>query len=65
MDDLKYRIRLSTSVDKGLYRAFYTYSSQSRIPFSRLLDEALEDFLHKYHIPYEIEAPYKPMKIIK
>ena len=30
-----------------------------------LVVSAMEDFLHKYHIPYEMEAPHKPMKVIK
>lgn len=59
MDDLKYRKRLSTSVDKGIYKAVYNYSVDTRIPLSRLLDEALEDFLNKNDVPYLVEAPYK------
>lgn len=58
MDDLKYRARLSTSIDKGLHAAFYTYSYHSRIPLSRLADEAIEDFLRKKGIAYETAAPY-------
>lgn len=59
MDDLKYRKRLSTSIDKGVYKAIYNYSIDSRVPLSRLLDEALEDFLNKNDIEYSIDAPYK------
>ena len=59
MDDLKYRKRLSTSMDKGIYKAVYNYSVDTRIPLSRLLDEALEDFLNKNDVPYLVEAPYK------
>lgn len=62
-ETLKYRSRLSTSVDKGLYKEFYNYSIESRIPLSRLLDEAIEDYLKKLGIPYEVEAPYKKEKI--
>jgi len=61
-DDLKYRSRLGTSIDKGLYKAFYNYSIDTRIPLSRLADEAIEDFLKKHKLPYEIEAPYKKEK---
>ena len=43
MGDLKYRERLSSSVDKGLYRAIRKYSIETRIPLSKLLDEAIED----------------------
>ena len=61
--DLKYRLRFTTSVDKGLYKAFYNYSIDSKIPLSRLTDEAIEDFLKKNKLPYEVEAPYKKEKI--
>lgn len=63
MDDLKYRKRLSTSVDTGLYKGIYNYSIDTRIPLSRLLDEAIEDFLKKRAIEYTIEAPYKKEKM--
>ena len=55
MGDLKYRERLSSSVDKGLYRAIRKYSIETRIPLSKLLDEASEDFLKKNGVSYEIE----------
>ena len=55
MGDLKYRDRLSSSVDKGLYRAIRKYSIETRIPLSKLLDEAIEDFLKKNGVSYEIE----------
>ena len=55
MGDLKYRERLSSSVDKGLYRAIRKYSIETRIPLSKLLDEAIEDFLKKNGLSYEIE----------
>ena len=54
MGDLKYRERLSSSVDKGLYRAIRKYSIETRIPLSKLLDEAIEDFLKKNGVSYEI-----------
>jgi len=57
--DLKYRTRFTTSVDKGLYKALYNYSIDSKIPLSRLMDEAIEDFLIKHDISYEVEVPYK------
>ena len=56
MGDLKYRERLSSSVDKGLYRAIRKYSIETRIPLSKLLDEAIEDFLKKNGVSYEIEV---------
>ena len=55
MGDLKYRERLSSSVDKGRYRAIRKYSIETRIPLSKLLDEAIEDFLKKNGVSYEIE----------
>ena len=55
MGDLKYRERLSSSVDKGLYGAIRKYSIETRIPLSKLLDEAIEDFLKKNGVTYEIE----------
>ena len=61
--DLKYRMRFATSIDKGLYKALYNYSIDSKIPLSRLADEAIEDFLKKIGLSYEVEAPYKKEKI--
>ena len=55
MGDLRYRERLSSLVDKGLYRAIRKYSIETRIPLSKLLDEAIEDFLKKNGVSYEIE----------
>ena len=57
--DLKYRARLSSSIDKGLYSAIYNYSIDSRIPLSRLLDEAIADFLQKKGLPYNLSRPYQ------
>ncbi len=63
MEDLKYRRRLSTSVDKGIYAAFYNHSIDTRIPMSRLIDEALADFLDKYGVDYKTSAPYRREKL--
>ena len=63
MNDLKYRARLSTSIDKGLYKAIYNYSVDSKIPLSRLLDDAIEQFLQKNDMEYNTEAPYKRERI--
>ena len=62
MDDLKYRKRMSTSIDKGLYLAIYNYSVDSRIPLSRLMDEAIEDLLKKKNVNYQIEFPKEKIK---
>lgn len=63
MDDLKYRKRISTSIDKGIYKAVYNYSFDSKIPLSRVLDEAIEDYLNKQGLEYTTEAPYGKGKI--
>ena len=60
--DLKYRTRFTTSIDNGLYRALYNFSIDSKIPLSRLTDEAIEDFLIKNKLPYTVEGPYKKEK---
>ena len=60
--DLKYRTRFTTSVDNGLYKALYNFSIDSKIPLSRLADEAIEDFLIKNKLSYEMESPYKKEK---
>ena len=66
MGDLKYRERLSSSVDKGLYRAIRKYSIETRIPLSKLLDEAIEDFLRKSAEPVLSLVPrYKGSRIAR
>ena len=62
MNELKYRARLSSSVDKGLYNAVYNHSLQSGIPLSRILDTAIEKYLMENQIPYTRESPYKQEK---
>jgi len=57
--DLKYRSRFTTTIDKGLHKALYNFSIDSKIPLSRLTDEAIEDFLVKNKLSYEVEGPYK------
>ena len=60
--DLKYRTRFTTSIDNGLYKALYNFSIDSKIPLSRLVDEAVEDLLVKNKLPYDVESPYKKEK---
>jgi len=60
--DLKYRTRFATTIDNGLYKALYNFSIDSKIPLSRLTDEAIEDLLTKNKLSYEVEAPYKKEK---
>lgn len=45
---LIHRIRISNSIDKTLYEKLKELSEQTRIPMSRLLDEAIEDLLIKH-----------------
>ncbi len=40
----------STAVDKELLEKFRELSAKTRIPMSRLLDEAIEDLLVKYGV---------------
>ncbi|WP_024614705.1 ribbon-helix-helix domain-containing protein [Clostridium sp. Ade.TY] len=44
---LVHRIRISNSIDKNLYNKLKKLSEDTRIPMSRLLDEAIEDLLKK------------------
>lgn len=62
MSDLKYRERISSSIDKGLCKAIYNHSIDTKIPMSRLLDEAIENYLKLHEIPYTLEGPYKKEK---
>jgi len=39
----------STSTDHELYELLKSFSTRSRIPVSRLLDEAIEDLLLKHN----------------
>ena len=45
--NLKNRIIPNSAVDKILYDKLREYSKESKIPISRLLDEAIEDLLKK------------------
>lgn len=44
---LVHRVRISNSIDKELYNRLKELSEKTRIPMSKLLDEALEDLLNK------------------
>ena len=46
-NELKYRQRFTTSIDKNLLTAFFELSKIKNQPKSWLMDEALEDFLRK------------------
>ena len=52
-DELKNRIRFSTTLDKDVERKLKEYSKQSMIPISKLVDTAIARFiesLKKYFI---------------
>jgi len=44
---LKNRIPISNSVDKELWSRLKAFSDKTKIPISKLLDEAMEDLLAK------------------
>lgn len=48
MSDLKNRVRTSDSVDKNLYEELKNISKKTKIPRSKLIDEAIELLLTKY-----------------
>lgn len=48
MSDLKTRTRIGNTVDNETLKEFKKLSKETRIPMSRLLDEAIADLLKKY-----------------
>ena len=44
---LKNRVTFSNAIDRGLYERFVELSEETKIPKSKLLDEAIEDLLEK------------------
>lgn len=48
--DYKNRTPWSTATDKELLERFRKFSADTRIPITRLLDEAIEDLLVKYNV---------------
>lgn len=53
---LKYRTRFTSSLKNELVPLFNRLAKKTRIPKSRLLDEAMEDLLKKYGI----DVPEEP-----
>jgi len=45
---LKNRVRIGSAVDKNSHDNLKKLSEQTRIPISKLLDEAINDLLEKY-----------------
>jgi len=46
--NLANRIRFSSTLDKSLHNSFKKISNETRIPLSKLLDEAVKDLIDKY-----------------
>lgn len=44
---LKNRERIGSAIDKELMKQLREYSKESKVPISKLLDEAIEDLLKK------------------
>ncbi|WP_195430834.1 ribbon-helix-helix domain-containing protein [Clostridium sp. D46t1_190503_E9] len=44
---LVHRVRISNSIDKVLYEKLKKLSEETKVPMSKLLDEAIEDLLKK------------------
>lgn len=51
--DLRNRERFGVAVDKKLLEGLRKLSKETRIPASKLTDEALEDLMKKYNIEIE------------
>lgn len=48
MSDLTTRTRIGNTINTELLKEFKQLSKDTKIPMSRLLDEAIEDLLKKY-----------------
>lgn len=48
MSDLTTRTRIGNTVNTELLKEFKQFSKDTKIPMSRLLDEAIDDLLKKY-----------------
>ena len=49
---LKHRVPFSNEIEKKLYDSFKSYSKKTKTPMSKMLDEAIEDYLKKHEIKY-------------
>jgi Ribbon-helix-helix domain len=49
MSDLKTRTRIGNTLDTKLLKLLKELSKDTRIPMSRLLDEAVEDLIQKHN----------------
>jgi metal-responsive CopG/Arc/MetJ family transcriptional regulator len=59
MSDLKTRTRIGNTLDTNLLKKLKDLSSNTRIPMSRLLDEAVEDLIQKHNTTYTPSNRYK------
>ena len=57
MSGYRNRTQWTTATDNELLEKFRQLSTQTRIPASRLLDEAIEDLLVKYAVMTKEENP--------
>lgn len=63
MSDLKTRKRFTSTIDIALQEQLKNLSELTRIPQTRLLDEALEDLFNKYKEKgFEIKSPAKNIR---
>lgn len=46
---LKNRTKIGSAVDKELYKKLQNLAKETRIPISKLLDEAIENLLSKHN----------------
>lgn len=53
MNEDEKRKRWSTSTDSSLYNQIKQLSEETRIPLTKLLDEAIEDLLLKHNVIQE------------
>ena len=56
MSDLKTRTRIGNTLDTHLLEQLKELSTNTRIPMSRLLDEAVEDLIQKHNTPQTLLA---------
>ncbi|MBZ5753521.1 ribbon-helix-helix domain-containing protein [Metabacillus rhizolycopersici] len=60
MSDLKTRTRIGNTLDTNLLKKLKDLSGNTRIPMSRLLDEAVEDLIQKHNTTtYTPSSSYK------
>ena len=58
-NELKYRQRFTTSIDKNILKAFFELARVKNQPKSWLMDQALEDFLNKNGIEVKKAGDYR------